>query len=340
MINALSLWFIVLAFLSGKNCFSLSLSLTHTHTHTYIHTHTHTIDNNRCLSGDRAGSRAIRSAVENMKGLPPSVWLCGHIHEGRGSLRMKFGSKHETRETMVINASNANPGRAHHLQFGPVVVDVTEKYGVQDDGSEDKPILRSSNILQKRDERNKDQQELLLAVDLGLRCGASLFDDSGQLLRYEQLHFSDPEDLYAQAPNLLDSWVKDLNSGENNDTKEKVLSYLAIEGGGELFDAWETSLDSEDKRNIQLVSVRPEEWRAHLLSPKERTNSRSCKEAARLIARQIVAQHGNMPKHEGKFKTDAAESVSMGFYMATRLGWIRKDPIVSRYTNGKIMVPR
>jgi Icc-related predicted phosphoesterase len=295
----------------------------------------------KCLSGDRAGSSAIRSAVENMKGLPPKLWVCGHIHEGRGSLRMTFGTKNDTRETTIINAANTNPGRAHHLEYGPVIVDVSDEHGIVD-GTEDKRAVRTNTVTKR--EKKENEQELLLAIDLGLRCGASLFDDSGKLLRYEQLRFSDPEDLYKQAPILIDSWENDANdsnlktSGEFD--KKKVLSYLAIEGGGDLFDAWETSLDNEEKKGIQLVSVRPEEWRAHLLLPKERESSRSCKEAARLIARQVVSDCGNMSKHEGKFKTDAAESVAMGYYMANHLGWIHRQPMVHRYTNGKIIVPK
>lgn len=300
----------------------------------------------KCLSGDRAGSSLIRLAVENMKGLPPKLWVCGHIHEGRGSLRTTFGSKQESRETLVINAANANPGRAHHLDYGPIVVDVPSD-GRITDGSEDKRIERTSSIQKRKIEEN--EQELLLAVDLGLKCGASLYDDSGKLLRYEQLRFSDPKDLYEQAPQMIDSWERDINEDTSNgaddtgdsDATKKIITYLAVEGGGELFDAWETSVDSDDKKDrIQLVSVRPEEWRARLLLPKERQSSRTCKEAARLIARQVVASCGQMPKHEGKFKTDAAESVAMGYFLANQLGWIKREPILDRYTNGKIVVPK
>ena len=298
----------------------------------------------KCISGDRAGNSLIRLAVENMKGLPPKLWVCGHIHEGRGSLRTTFGSKQESRETLVINAANANPGRAHHLDYGPVVVDVP-KEGRIIDGSEDKRIERKASVQKRKIEEN--EQELLLAVDLGLKCGASLFDDSGKLLRYEQLRFSDPKDLYEKAPQMIDNWEKEINNITKEQSnpiqaeKKKTITYLAVEGGGELFDAWETSVDSDErKERIQLVSVRPEEWRSRLLLPKERQSSRTCKEAARLIARQVVAECGEMPKHEGKFKTDAAESVAMGYYLANQLGWIKREPILDRYTNGKIVVPK
>ena len=297
----------------------------------------------RCLSGERAGSGTIRTAVENMKGFPPKLWICGHIHEGRGSVRTTFGTKHDTRETVVINAANANAGRANHLVYGPTIIDVSDDVGIIDAG-DSKPVIRTNSIRPQRREKKEDELELLLAVDLGLRCGASLFDETGKLLRYEQLRFQDPEDLYKQAPLLIESWEKDVNIQKVGDTEEstkkKFLSYLAVEGGGELYDAWETSLESDDKKDIQLVSVRPEEWRAHLLTDKERESSRSCKEAARLIARQIVSDFGTMESHKGKFKTDAAESVAMGYYFASHLGWSKREPAISRFTNGKIVVPR
>jgi Icc-related predicted phosphoesterase len=297
----------------------------------------------RCLSGERAGSGTIRTAVENMKGPPPKLWICGHIHEGRGAVRTTFGTKHDTRETLVINAANANPGRANHLVYGPTIIDISDGVGIVDSG-DSKPVARTNPLKPQRREKREGEQELVLAVDLGLRCGASLFDDTGKLLRYEQLRFKDPEDLYAQAPLLIDSWGSEINSQKIEDlgepVKKKVISYLAVEGGGELFDAWETALDSDENKGIQLVSVRPEEWRSHLLSLKERESSRSCKEAARLIARQIVSDFGTMESHKGKFKTDAAESVAMGYYFANHLGWIQREPIVSRYTNGKIIVPK
>ncbi len=298
----------------------------------------------KCLSGERAGSSTIRTAVENMKGLPPKLWLCGHIHEGRGSMRIKFGNKHDSRETMVINAANANPGRANHLVYGPTIIDVSDDIGIVDSGGSTPKAKGPERKLQRARAKRHDEQELVLAVDLGLKCGASLFDDKGNLLRYEQLRFQDPEDLYKQAPSLIKSWERKSNDqdlqGMESLVKKRVISYLAVEGGGELLDAWESALEIDDNKEIQLVSVRPEEWRSRLLLPKERESSRSCKEAARQIARQIVSNFGTMDSHQGKFKTDAAESVAVGYYFANTLGWVHREPIVSRYTNGKIIVPK
>ncbi len=211
------------------------------------------------------------------------------------------------------------------------------------DGNKDKRIERSKEL--KINKKDENIQEMLLAIDLGLKSGASLFDDAGRLLKYEQIKFQDSKDLYEQAPNLINSWEREVNDKTSKDLsgeppKLKRLSYLAVEGGGELFDAWETCLENDTMKNIQLVSVRPEEWRANLLLPKERQSGRTCKEAARLLARQVVADFGSMSQHEGRFKTDAAESVAMGFHMANVLGWIKREPIISRYSNGKIIVPK
>ena len=61
------------------------------------------------------------------------------------------------------------------------------------------------------------------------------------------------------------------------------------------------------------------------------------KEAARLIARQVVGDF-SAGTHSGKFKTDVAEAVTLGFYMSRRLGWIESN--VRRATNSMILVPR
>lgn len=283
----------------------------------------------------------------------------GHIHEGRGAVRTTFGTKNnnnnnQQRETLVINAANANPGRAEQIVYGPVVVDISSN---SDDGVmdyDDKPVPKEYNNnnnnkewIKKRENVKDGEKELLLAIDLGLNCGASMFDDSGNLLRYEQLRFQNEEDLYQRAPELIESWVQDVNDVMKEKKEEKCcsLSYLVIEGGGHYLDAWEESLNNNNNNendDVQLICIRPEEWRSYLLTDKEKESSRASKEAARLIARQIVFEHSSSSKkkHEGKFKTDCAESVSIGYYMASRLGWVKKDPLVNRYTNGKVIVPR
>ena len=45
--------------------------------------------------------------------------------------------------------------------------------------------------------------------------------------------------------------------------------------------------------------------------------------------------------HQGKFPTNVAEAVCMGYHVCHRLGWIQphREPVVRRYTNGNIIIP-
>ena len=87
--------------------------------------------------GFSAGSLYLRELVEHAEH-KPRLWLCGHIHESRGVISKQFQpsdemsingedpnkESNEDAPTMVINASNANSGRANRLVTGAVVVDI------------------------------------------------------------------------------------------------------------------------------------------------------------------------------------------------------------------------
>ena len=75
-------------------------------------------------SGTRAGSRALREAVVSAE-TKPRAWLCGHIHEGRGLAREMFDrGESECAPTLVVNAANANVGKARRLVTGAVLIDI------------------------------------------------------------------------------------------------------------------------------------------------------------------------------------------------------------------------
>lgn len=309
----------------------------------------------RCESGALAGCSYLRSSVEKMPGNPPKLWLCGHIHESRGHKFVRFGPS-GTPETLVVNAANANPGIACALIHGPLVTDLCEESRSEGSGLviEEAPTASSDFDLNLGRsyldvEVPEGVGQLLLAVDLGLRMGASLFNDRGEVLRYEQLYFDDADELFEQVPVLLQRWESGANesaeSDDGDDTKEWVLTHVAIEGGDvTLLEAWRSAVETDDPldlprggRGARLHTVRPEEWRADLLVKKEKANGRKSKEAARLIARQVVGDFGT-GNHEGKFKTDVAEAVTLGFHMSRRLGWIESN--VRRATNSMILVPK
>ena len=294
----------------------------------------------RTFTGKSAGSSFLCNVVRGMPLGPPSLWLVGHIHEGRGTARRHFG-RHKDQETLVINAANANPGRATHLTHGPVVVRLEkENSNVKILEMDDMSINQAPSSAEFFDTdkyHNADNvHQLLMAVDLGLKSGVSLFNSQGKLVRYEQFHF-DRDTIQVYIAKLIREWEQDAATliPTEEGTSFKV-SHIAIEGGDtSLLRVWERAAP-----DYSLLRVRPEEWRAELLTEKENHDGASAKAASRLIARQVVEDYGIMEQHSGKFQTDVAESVLLGLYVARRLGWIEREPAVRRYTNGNVVTPK
>ena len=79
----------------------------------------HVLD--RATSGEAVGDESLRAAARKAR-VKPSLWCFGHIHEGTGAARVRFGTRADDATTLV-NAANANPGMARKLVIGPVVVD-------------------------------------------------------------------------------------------------------------------------------------------------------------------------------------------------------------------------
>ena len=82
--------------------------------------------------GFTAGSTFLRNLVDAAVE-KPRLWLCGHIHEGRGILSKRFTSisgqdADESDLTIVVNAANANSGKANRLVAGAVVIDVERNH--------------------------------------------------------------------------------------------------------------------------------------------------------------------------------------------------------------------
>ena len=198
-----------------------------------------------------------------------------------------------------------------------------EKFFGQNDAEE-----TDSNTL----EVENDYNQLLMAVDLGLKSGVSLFNDDGNLIRYEQFLF-DRDNLQEEFEEIIRKWEDEATCENGEDGK---ITHIAIEGGDTgLLNTW-----AEAAPNHSILRVSPEEWRSELLNKKENQSGATAKEASRLIARQIVADLGTMENHTGKFPTDVAESVCLGMYVARRLGWIEREPAVRRFTNGNIVTPK
>jgi predicted phosphodiesterase len=292
----------------------------------------------RTLNNKNAGSAFLSRMVRSMKNNAPRLWLCGHIHEGRGMKKHKFGNV----ETTVVNAANANSGKATHLTHGPMVLQMeTETKEVVVVGLEDKAIDHMQSTAEFFGKSDGKRNELLLAVDLGLKSGLSLFNCHGNLVRYEQFVFKRGS-LTAEFTELIKQWEADVPNDENFLMDESIgenpwkVTHIAVEGEDvDILKAWASAAP-----DLSITRISPQEWRSEMLLSKEKLSGADSKAAARLIARQVVADYGTMGQHEGKFKTDAAEAVVMGLYTCRKLGWISREPAVRRYTNGNVVVPK
>ena len=105
----------------------------------------------KCYNGANAGCASLRGKVERMIAGPPNLWLCGHIHEGRGSEMVSFGSI-SPRETLCVNAANANSGRANRIAYGPVVMEIDEEGNPT--------LLQGDKIVEAREQSTESEESV------------------------------------------------------------------------------------------------------------------------------------------------------------------------------------
>jgi Icc-related predicted phosphoesterase len=285
-----------------------------------------------CYTGKSAGSKTLLKNVQHMNGNdgPPILWLCGHIHEGRGIAKDVLlcikTSKMPDSGMTIVNAACANLGHARYLEYGPVLLELSssQKHGsnmnrkkakvLEMDGQHEFLNSRHPYFFQRQVEQKTSS--LLLAVDLGLRTGISLFDTlTGQLLRFEHFDYESIDALEHGARNIIQTWEVDLNS--QTTTKDISMckartagncyrvSHVAIEGSDpSLLDAWNRAIGSKnDNMGIRVLLVTPNEWRTDLLTSIERQSGESAKKASQRISQLII-------KKQPKFAVHGTESVS------------------------------
>lgn len=139
-------------------------------------------------------------------------------------------------ETVIINAANANSGRATHLTHGPVVVKAEAKTkAIEIEGIEDKKIDQKLSNSRFFEHSNGINKELLLAVDLGLKSGVCLFNSDGKLIRYEQFTF-DMNSLGETTKNIINQWEEDVNNavGSQDETPWRVTHIVRTKKGQHL----------------------------------------------------------------------------------------------------------
>jgi len=282
----------------------------------------------RCSkTGQSVGSQVLRRALEGgnsrQRGLP--LMLCGHVHECRGVLRTLLDSnirKDHRQETLLINAANAGSGASSGLLHGPVVLELEQgrrkrQFDVNIVEMENRyeflnHLEREFFSLDTVD-GEKDRQGLLVAVDMGLRTGISLYDNHGQLLRFADFHFDCLDDLEKYAPQLLLKW--EIEAGRR-------ITHMAVEGTDPPIErVWR---DLADRSRLRFLNVPPDDWRADLLSSVERRSGDTSKSTSLLKAQRLVNSFGDTDvlALADELGTDASESIMLGLHVSRRLGWV------------------
>ncbi len=141
----------------------------------------------------------------------------------------------------------------------------------------------------------------LLAIDLGMKAGLAWFAEDGRLLRARSTHFPDRATLKRALPNI---W-----------REVPGVTQVVIEGGGELASLWRRSAE---RHQLSLTQICAEQWRAEVLTPRQRRNAQTAKAAACALAAEIARQDGCPPCQE--FLDDAAEAIVFGKWFARQFG--------------------
>jgi len=147
----------------------------------------------------------------------------------------------------------------------------------------------------------------LLAVDLGIKTGLALYDETGRLCWYRSKNFGNRGSLRRGIPNLL-AEIPD-------------LTWLIIEGGGPLADIWQKAAD---RRNILVRLVSAETWRHQLLLPRHQRRGSEAKYHADQMARQVIAW-SNAPRPT-TLRHDTAEAILIGLWGVLKIGWLDQLP--------------
>lgn len=169
----------------------------------------------------------------------------------------------------------------------------------------------------------------LLALDVGERQGGfALFDAaSGALLTYGGLSGS---------PLLSDCTLAQLRHAIS--ATGGTLERLVLEGNSQMCQRWRAALFAsnsaggdegavvaDDESGVDVVSVTAQSWRASMLTRREQQSGKlSAKEAARRIARQLLARSSLADAAGARLDTNAAEAICVGHWACAFL-WRLSD---------------
>ena len=154
----------------------------------------------------------------------------------------------------------------------------------------------------------KSDNQILLAVDLGLRSGLAQYGVGGQLLSYRSTHFGSLQRLKKGVPGIFKSIGP--------------VQHVVAEGDrylGEIWQKWAHQYGAQ----FHLVSA--EKWRSQLLIPRKQLNRKVAKDEADVLARKIIVWSGL--KRPTSLRHDAAEAILIGLWAVLDLGWLKNNPL-------------
>lgn len=147
----------------------------------------------------------------------------------------------------------------------------------------------------------------LLAIDLGLRTGLALYGDDGRLRWYRSHNFGTAARLRKGVPSIMG----DIEG----------LTWLVIEGGGELATPW---LREAERRNLGVKQIGAETWRGTLLYAREQRSGLQAKHHADALARRVVVW--SAAPRPTALRHDAAEAILIGLWGVIEVGWLTQVP--------------
>lgn len=243
--------------------------------------------------------------------------------------------------TLVINAANANAGKANRIVTGPVLVDVVKDVSLVTNTSawtagasaDSRPATLdrpdSLEVMVSIQSRASIQSEVsvdsrrLLSVDVGLSTATVVLDGSGRILQVDDWRFTDLHQLEGALDGLL---------------RNHSITHVVVEGAdSKLVRIWRGVVEKND---LYFARVVAEDWREAFLLPKERKTKQAAKDAAVLIAKQFwdSKKVDGCGKTSTKLSKDAAEAILVGLYAVRALGWNCAESFTAkRYSNGNIV---
>ncbi len=148
----------------------------------------------------------------------------------------------------------------------------------------------------------------LLAVDLGLRAGLALYGHDGRLCWYRSHNFGNLTRLKRGVSTILNALP--------------TLQWLVLEGGGPLAEIWHKE---GSRRQLGVLVVSAERWRAQLLSARQQRSGIEAKQSADTLARTII--DWSAAPQPTSLRHDAAEAILIGLWGVLEVGWLPNEQV-------------